>query len=84
MTQWVKVPVPTPDDLSPVPGTHMVESENWLLQAVLCMQAHFMYANAHTQIRTCVCAHTHAHRANSLTHQLYPFSLKIKWPLLVE
>jgi hypothetical protein len=35
MVQRVKVPATKPDNLSGIPGTHMVEGEAWLLQAVV-------------------------------------------------
>lgn len=35
MALWVKVLVIKPDDLSPIPTTHMVEKENHLLPTVI-------------------------------------------------
>lgn len=35
MAQWVKVLAAMPDDLSSVPGTRMIEGENWLPRVVL-------------------------------------------------
>lgn len=35
MAQQVKAAVTSPDDLSSIPGTHMVNAKNWLLRVVL-------------------------------------------------
>lgn len=34
MIWWVKVPITKPDNPNSIPGTHMVEEENQLLQVV--------------------------------------------------
>lgn len=35
MVQWVKVPEVKPEDLNLIPGSHMVEADNWLLEVVI-------------------------------------------------
>lgn len=52
MAQWVKALATTKsDDLNFIPGPHMVEEANWLLQAV--------FLSPHPQY---MCVYTHMHR----------------------
>lgn len=56
MAQWVKALATTKaDDLNFIPGPHMVEEANWLLQAVFLpphVQYLYLYLYVYTQMHT--------------------------------
>lgn len=47
MGQLVKLLADNPDDLNSIPGTHIVEEKNWLLQVEVHMHA-VVYVPVHT------------------------------------
>jgi len=59
---WVKVPAAKPDDLSSIPGTHMMERETKPLSScpLTSTECH-MHARAHTHVHIHTHVYTHKH-----------------------
>lgn len=64
MASWV--PAPKADDLGLIPGTHMMEGENSLLQVAL-------------DIHMCMVAHMHPHDTHAHTVKS---KIKMSWMLI--
>lgn len=72
MAQQVKAAVTSPDDLSSIPGTHMVDEKNWLLWVVLWPPHTIAYGYPYTNIQITIVKNKKLIFSISVLYLLFP------------